>query len=89
MPHPKSEVSPLNIAFALSPRVLRIPEAAQWLATTTFHIEELMRSGTLPFRVVGKARVIEISDLNTYLESIPKQNGKLAPRGIHMAKVAS
>ena len=82
----KSEVSPINIAFALSPRVLRIPEAATWLATTPFFVEELLRDGVIPFRVVGKARVIEIADLNAYLESIPKQNGKLTARGIHLAK---
>ena len=47
-----------------------------------------MRDGKLPFRIVGKARVIEVSDLNEYLESIPKQNGKLAVRGVHLAKAA-
>jgi excisionase family DNA binding protein len=84
----KFVVNPINIAFALSPRVLRIPEAAAWLATTPFFVEELLRDGILPFRVVGKARVVEVSDLNAYLESIPKQSGALPGRGRFLATKA-
>ena len=40
-----------------------------------------MRSGALPFRIVGGARVVAIEDLDDYFEAIQKQNGKLAGRG--------
>jgi len=36
-----------------------------------------MRDGVLPFRVLGQVRVIAIEDLDAYLNSLPKQFGKL------------
>jgi hypothetical protein len=36
-----------------------------------------MRDGVLPFRVLGQVRVIAIEDLDQYLDSLPKQTGKL------------
>lgn len=52
-------------------------------------IEELMRDGVLPFRIVGGARVIAIEDLDKYFESIPKRNGKLPGRGRFLESAAA
>jgi hypothetical protein len=40
-----------------------------------------MRSGALPFRIVGGARTKAIEDLDKFFESIQPQTGKLARRG--------
>ena len=69
--------TPLTIPLFLRPRALRPPAAADYLGTTLGNIEQLMREGVLPFRVLGQVRVIAIEDLDQYLDSLPKQTGKL------------
>jgi hypothetical protein len=70
-----------TVVLSLRPRGLRPPSAAAYLGTTPFAIQEAMRSGALPFRIVGGARVIAIEDLDKFFESIEPQTGKLAGRG--------
>jgi hypothetical protein len=59
------------------------------LGTSPRQIEDLMREGVLPFRVLGKVRVVEIADLDRYIDSLPKQTGKLPGRGKFAAPEAS
>jgi excisionase family DNA binding protein len=66
-----------TIPLFLRPRALRPPAAADYLGTTPGQIEQLMRDGVLPFRVLGQVRVIAIEDLDAYLDSLPRQTGKL------------
>jgi excisionase family DNA binding protein len=66
-----------SMRLFLRPRALRPPAAAEYLGTTPGNIEQLMRDGVLPFRVLGQVRVIAIEDLDAYLDSLPKQTGKL------------
>ena len=75
-PNQASGTSP-TIPLFLRPRALRPPAAADYLGTTPGNIEQLMRDGVLPFRVLGQVRVIAIEDLDQYLDSLPKQTGKL------------
>jgi len=75
---PNNNDSTPQIRFTVEPRLLDVLSAARYLQTTTFFVEELLRGGTLPFRVLGKARVIEKSALDAYIDSIPVQTGKLA-----------
>ena len=63
------------------PRAMRPPMAALYIGTTPFGIEELMRNGTLPFKVVGQSRVIMREELDRYIETVPPQTGKLSGRG--------
>lgn len=81
--------SPSSLTLYLHPLGLRPPAAAAYLGTTPFHIEELMRDGALPFRIVGGARVIAIEDLDKYFEAIPKQTGRLRGRGRFLEKAAA
>jgi len=37
----------------------------------------MWRDGTIPYRLVGGVRVALIEDLDAYLDSLPKQTGKL------------
>ena len=75
-PNTTSGSSP-GVPLFLRPRALRPPAAADYLGTTPGNIEQLMRDGVLPFRVLGQVRVIAIEDLDAYLDSLPKQTGKL------------
>jgi hypothetical protein len=75
-PSTTSGTSP-GIPLFLRPRALRPPAAADYLGTTSGNIEQLMRDGILPFRVLGQVRVIAVEDLDQYLDSLPKQTGKL------------
>jgi hypothetical protein len=78
-----------TLVLSLRPRGLRPPAAAAYLGVTSFQIEELMRSGDLPFRIIGGARVIAVEDLDKYFDSVTTQSGKLVGRGIHIAKVTA
>jgi excisionase family DNA binding protein len=91
MAHRKSvvDLKSQSITLAIAPRCLRPPAAAIYLGTTPFYIEELMRNGELPFVLIGGARVVTIEALNKYVDSLPVQSGKLAGRGIHIAKAAA
>jgi excisionase family DNA binding protein len=73
----QSSISSPTVPLFLRPRALRPPAAADYLGTTPGNIEQLMRDGVLPFRVLGQVRVIAIEDLDAYLDSLPKQTGKL------------
>lgn len=81
--------SPGSVMLYVRPRGLRPPAAALYLGTTPFHVEELMRDGALPFRIVGGARVIAIEDLDGYFESIPKLSGRLPGRGRFLESAAA
>jgi hypothetical protein len=66
-----------DIVFSLSPRGLRPPAAALYIGGTAGLIEQLWRDGLLPYRLVGGVRVALIEDLDQYLDSLPRQTGKL------------
>jgi len=55
---------------------LRVPEAALLIGATNGYIEQAMRDGTLPYRMVGGTRVIALEDLKAHFDSIPKETGK-------------
>jgi hypothetical protein len=46
--------------------------------TEWFVEEQLLRSGEVPFRLLGNQRVIEIADLDRWLDKQKKQQGRLA-----------
>jgi hypothetical protein len=52
-----------SLSVATPPISVRADDAARILGTTTFFIEEMMRSGELPFVVFGKRRVVFVADL--------------------------
>ena len=55
---------------------LRVPEASAMIGATNGYIEQAMRDGTLPYRMVGGTRVIALADLEAHFLSIPKESGK-------------
>jgi excisionase family DNA binding protein len=57
----------------ISRHALRIPQAAQFVGGTPWLIEELIRNGEIPFRVIGKYRVLDADDLDAWLQAQPKR----------------
>jgi hypothetical protein len=72
----KSSQNP-QFVFTLVPRLLRIPQAAEYIGSSTFHIEELMRGGQLPFRIMGQHRAVEIKHLDNWIDKVPLRTGKM------------
>jgi excisionase family DNA binding protein len=64
----RSEAASSFARFAIQPRLLRIPEAAAYLGATNWFVEELVRASAIPFLTVGKYRVIDTCDLDTWIE---------------------
>jgi excisionase family DNA binding protein len=60
----------------VAPRWLSCPTAASYLSCSPFMIEELWRSGELPYVMVGNKRVCEKADLDAWADKQPKENGK-------------
>jgi len=57
----------LNLTF--HPRLLRIPQAAQYIGGTNWFVEELCRNRRIAFLTVGKYRVIDIRELDRWIEA--------------------
>jgi hypothetical protein len=66
-----------NIVLFLRPRGLRPPAASAYIGGTPGLIEQLWRDGELPYRLVGGVRVALVEELDAFLDSLPKQHGKL------------
>ena len=68
--------APISVAapksFQVVPRLLRIPEAAHYIGGTNWCVEELVRAKRIPFIVVGKYRVIDVRDLDAWIDAEKK-----------------
>jgi excisionase family DNA binding protein len=53
----------------LVPRLLRIQDAARYLSATTWFVETLIREKKIPSLIVGKRRVIDVLDLDAWIEN--------------------
>jgi excisionase family DNA binding protein len=52
----------------LVPRLLRVEDAARYLSATTWFVETLVRERQIPSLVLGKRRVIDVNDLDSWIE---------------------
>ena len=52
------------------PRLLRIPQAARYLNTSTFQVRELLRSGRLQKIKLGKSFLVDRSDVDTLIDQL-------------------
>src|SRR6266704_4751597 len=52
-------------------RGLTIPELAQYLGMTNWAAEEALRQGKIRFKWMGKRKVIDRRDADTYFDSLP------------------
>ena len=77
------------VFISLTPRLLDIPTAAVYIASTSWHIEEMCRSGELPYLVIGKRRVIDVQDLEAWIRGQKKHTGHLPPPRIFAKPIAA
>jgi excisionase family DNA binding protein len=67
----------------LVPRLLRIQDAARYLSATTWFIETLIREKKIPSLIVGKRRVIDVLDLDAWIET--EKAKSVAKSGVDVA----
>jgi excisionase family DNA binding protein len=78
---PAVPVGPSPATPSITPRLLSVPLAAVYLSATNFFVEELCRSGEIPYLQNGKGRVIDIRDLDKWIDKQKKQTGMMkAPK---------
>ncbi len=81
-----SQITPVIII----PRVLTIPNAARYLSATTWFVEELLRSGEVPSFIQGKSRVVDVRELDKYVDRRNAEPSvKLVSRAENFGKVAA
>jgi hypothetical protein len=74
---PISNPAPPTIPLR-SRHALPIPDAARYLGLTNWFVEEAVRNGLLPFRILSNGsnesvRLLSADDLDAFLASTPKQ----------------
>jgi excisionase family DNA binding protein len=52
-----------------APRLLRIQQAAEYLSATPWFIRSLIWSRAIPFLQLGKRHLIDVRDLDAYVDS--------------------
>lgn len=57
------------ITSTIVPRLLRIQDAARYLSSTTWFVETLIREKRVPSQIIGKRRVIDVHDLDIWIDS--------------------
>jgi excisionase family DNA binding protein len=53
----------------ITPRVLRIAEAAKYIGATNWRMETLLREKKIRSFIQGKRRVVDIKDLDAWIEA--------------------
>jgi excisionase family DNA binding protein len=64
-----------SLPTVIIPRMLRIPDVARYLSATNWFVEELIRNRKLRFRILGKRRVVDIQDLDDWIEAEKQREG--------------
>lgn len=67
----------------LIPRLLRIQDAARYLSATTWFVETLIREKRIPSLIVGKRRVLDVRDLDAWIET--EKAKSIAKGGVNVA----
>jgi predicted DNA-binding transcriptional regulator AlpA len=71
-----------SLTTPVAPRLLRLRDAAIYLSSTTWFIEKLVRTRKIRSRIIGKRRVIDIRDLDAWIDEqsgSPSSNQAKAP----------
>jgi excisionase family DNA binding protein len=62
-----------TVISPIVPRLLRIADAAQYLSSSYGFVETLVREKRVPSMMLGKRRVIDIRDLDSYIDQIKER----------------
>ena len=54
---------------SITPRLLRIPQAAEYIGGTNWFVEELCRNRRIAYLTVGKYRCIDVKELDRWIEA--------------------
>jgi hypothetical protein len=65
--------TPVKPISRISPRLLRITDAADYLSCTFGFAETLLREGTIKPVVLGKRHLCDIRDLDAYIDLMKEQ----------------
>lgn len=57
-------------ALPITPRLLRIPDAAKYLSCTNWFLETLLREKTVPSFIQGKRKLVDVRDLDAYVDRL-------------------
>jgi len=70
---------PIGSAAQISEESRRVGVSpqAEYIGSATFDVEELMRGGQLPFRIVGQHRAVEVKDLDDWIDKVPPRTGRM------------
>jgi excisionase family DNA binding protein len=66
----RKSVPSIPPASRISPRLLRIADAADYLSCTFGFAETLVREKAIPVVVLGKRHLVDVRDLDTYVEQM-------------------
>jgi hypothetical protein len=56
------------VSVVIIPRLLNIPNAARYLSASLFFIEQLLASGEVKSFIQGKERVVDVRELDKYVD---------------------
>ena len=73
-------------ASAINPRVLTIPMMAKYLSATNWFCEELVRNKQIFARMQGKSWVVDLHDVNTWIDAQNKA-GRLTELLGHVPRI--
>jgi excisionase family DNA binding protein len=59
---------------SINPRMLTIPLIAKYLSATNWFVEELIRKKQLPARKFGKSWVVDLHDINKWIDEQKKSD---------------
>jgi predicted DNA-binding transcriptional regulator AlpA len=69
----------LSISSAITPRLLSVNDAASYISSTPWFVEELIRTGKIHTTSIANSRLIDIHDLDAWVDS---QTGATNPRKV-------
>ena len=59
----------VSISSAITPRLLSVIDAASYISSTPWFVEELIRSGKIHTTTIANSRLIDIHDLDAWVDS--------------------
>ena len=69
-PRRRSKVERAAQVLPISPRLLRISDAAKYLSCTNWYMETLLREGIVRSFFLGKRKVVDVRDLDAYIDRL-------------------
>jgi hypothetical protein len=58
----------VSVSSAITPRLLSVKDAASYLSSTTWLVEELIRTGKVRTTTIANSRLIDIHDLDAWVD---------------------